>query len=232
MTLLDLSIPFGLGLVSSLHCAQMCGPMVLAYSLPLQRERRSLVWVHLAYNAGRILTYALLGAVAGYLGGRMEQLGHLAGIERAAAIAVGIVMILAAALIGGWIPKQRLVKIGGSVPAAWTWTIGRLLKSPSPGSKLLLGISLGFLPCGLVYAALLVAVEAGSPLSGALAMVAFGAGTAGALVGIGMFSSAIASRLGRHANALASISIMLAGALLLWRGIVAPPLGGSCHHGL
>jgi len=230
MTLLELSIPFGLGLVSSLHCAQMCGPMVLAYSLPLKRAGRPLIWVHLAYNAGRILTYSMLGALAGILGGRLEQLGHLAGLERTAAIATGGIMIIAAVLIGGWIPKQRLVRIGG-VPAFWTRTVGRLLASAAPGSKLLMGLVLGFLPCGLVYAALLKAVDAGSAISGALTMASFGLGTAGALAGIGVFSSAIASRLGKHANALASISVLLVGAFLLWRGIVAPPMGGSCHHG-
>jgi uncharacterized protein len=231
MTAVDLSIPFVLGLVSSLHCAQMCGPMVLAYSLPLQRTGRKLVWVHLAYNGGRILTYMLLGAAAGLLGRQIERVGHLAGVERAVAISSGIVMILAAILIGGWFPKQRLVQIG-SAPAIWTRSIGRLLGSATPGSKLLLGLLLGFLPCGLVYAALLKAVDAGSAAGGALTMAAFGAGTAGALIGIGAFSTAIASRLGRHANLLASVSVMLVGAFLVWRGIVAPPFGGSCHHGL
>jgi len=83
MTAFDLSIPFGLGLMSSLHCAQMCGPIVLAYSLPLRGTRRSGVWAHLSYNSGRLITYGLMGALAGAVGGR------LAGFQRAATIAVG-----------------------------------------------------------------------------------------------------------------------------------------------
>ena len=59
----ELGLVFLLGLVSSLHCVQMCGPIVLAFSLPLPRPEA--LRAHLRYNAGRILTYAALGALAG-----------------------------------------------------------------------------------------------------------------------------------------------------------------------
>ena len=61
MTPLEVSLPLGLGVVSSLHCAQMCGPIVLSYSM----AGRSSAAGHLCYNGGRIATYALLGALAG-----------------------------------------------------------------------------------------------------------------------------------------------------------------------
>ena len=65
MTPLEFSVVFSFGLAGGLHCAQMCGPLVLAYSLPL---RGGAMRAHLAYNAGRIATYTLLGAVAGAVG--------------------------------------------------------------------------------------------------------------------------------------------------------------------
>jgi sulfite exporter TauE/SafE len=231
MSPLDLSIPFGLGLVSSLHCAQMCGPLVLAYSLPLERSGGNLARAHLAYNGGRLATYSVLGALAGMAGGGMVSLGRLAGIERTAALVAGLAMIVAAILLF-WRPSQNLVQIGGTSRALPVRLVAKLLRSGTAGSKLLLGASMGFLPCGLIYAALLKAVESGSAVSGALTMFAFGAGTAGALLGIGFFSTAITARLGRHANTLAALSVLFVGGFLLWRGFHVPPVaGGSCHHG-
>jgi sulfite exporter TauE/SafE len=231
MTPLDLSIPFGLGLVSSLHCTQMCGPLVLAYSLPLQGAGRSGVWAHLAYNAGRILTYSLLGALAGAAGGTLASLGHLAGLEKAASIVAGAAMILAAILMTGWLPRKMLVQLG-SGPSYISRAAGTLMRSALPGHKFALGIVLGLLPCGMVYAALLKSVEAGTALAGAASMAAFGIGTAGALLAIGVFSTAITARLGRFANTFAAVSVALIGAFLLWKGITATPLTTKCpYHG-
>ena len=108
----------------------------------LQRARRSLLWVHLAYNAGPHPDLRAAGSASpGMLGGQMEQLGHLAGIERAAAITVGIVMSLAARpdrrLGSETAPRSDRRRSARSLDSR---TSGRLLKSASPGSKLLLGI--------------------------------------------------------------------------------------------
>lgn len=228
MTTFEIAVPFSLGLVSSLHCAQMCGPLVLAYSIPLPSGSRRSAWAHLAYNAGRIITYACFGAIAGAAGGGLLTIGRLAGIERWAAMTAGAAMILAGILMSGWLPQQTLVRIGGGSGSWISRTSGRLLRSPDPASKLTLGLVLGFLPCGLVYAALIKALDAGSAFAGAVTMVAFGAGTSAALLGIGLFSSAITARLGRHANRFATVSILLLGAFLLWRGYIGAAPG--CHH--
>jgi sulfite exporter TauE/SafE len=232
MTGSDLMIPFGLGVVSSLHCTQMCGPIVLAYSLPLEKPQAAMA-AHFGYNAGRLMTYSLLGAVAGAAGGGLAALGHMAGIERTAAIVAGAAMILAAVLMAGWLPKRTLIQLGRG-PSVLSRFAGQLLKSPAAGNKMALGALLGFLPCGLVYAALLKAVDAGSALGGAASMCAFGLGTAVALLAIGMFSQAITGRLGRHASTLSAISVGLLGAFLLFRGLTAPPMqpGCSSHHAL
>ena len=229
MTALDFSIPFGLGLVSSLHCTQMCGPIVLAYSMPLQSNGRRAVSAHLSYNAGRLLTYSLLGAVAGAVGQGFTSLGRLAGIESTAAIVAGAAMILAGVLMIGLVPKVALVRIGAGIPTVFSRSAGRLLRSDSPASKLTLGFLLGFLPCGLIYAALLKALDAGSAPAGALTMLGFGLGTTAALLAIGLFSSAITSRFGRYANRLAAAGVILLGAFLLWRGLTPVMAGTECH---
>jgi sulfite exporter TauE/SafE len=228
MNAFDLSIPFGLGVVSSLHCVQMCGPIVMAWSLPLHRAARPLAAAHVAYNTGRIVTYSLLGAAAGAVGGGLTSLGRLAGAEKIAAIVSGIAMIVAGLLISGWMPKKKFVQIGGEVPSLLARAARSLFQTADARSKLLLGLVLGFLPCGLVYVALIKAIETGSALDGALTMAAFGAGTTFALLGVGLFSSAIAARLGRHAGTLAAVSALFVGAFLIWKGVTASP-APKCH---
>src|ERR1039457_3343634 len=96
---LELGLVFVLGLVGSLHCVQMCGPIVLAFSLPL--EGRDALRAHLGYNAGRILTYAFLGALAGAVGGGIGMLGRLACLASGARIFAGAAMIAAGILMAG-----------------------------------------------------------------------------------------------------------------------------------
>jgi len=224
MTPLEFSVVFSFGLAGGLHCAQMCGPLVLAYSLPL---RGGAMRAHLAYNAGRIATYTLLGAVAGAVGQGIGLVGHLAGIASAARIVAGVAMIVAGILLARILPATGLVSIERrGITARFSSAIARFVTAPRVGTKFSLGLLLGFLPCGLIYAALLKAVETAGPVSGALTMLAFGLGTAAALVTVGLGSSYLGGHLGRWANRLEPISMMIFGAILLWRGILAKPV---CH---
>jgi sulfite exporter TauE/SafE len=231
MSFLELSIPFGLGVVSSLHCAQMCGPIVLAYSLPLQAGGGRAAGAHLSYNAGRLTTYSLLGALAGAAGGGLVSVGRLAGLERGATLVAGVCLILAGILLTGWLRRGGLVQIGAA-PSLFTRTAGRLLRAGAGANKLYLGLLMGFLPCGLVYAALLKAVDTGTAGAGALSMLAFGLGTSGTLLAMGFFSSTITARLGRYANGLAAASMIALGGYLLYHGLhAAAPHTAGCHHG-
>ncbi|MBI4892441.1 MAG: sulfite exporter TauE/SafE family protein [Acidobacteria bacterium] len=228
MTPAELAIPLGFGLISSLHCSQMCGPIVLSYSLAGRGGAVS----HLAYNLGRIASYMLLGAIAGAAGNAVGVMGRLAGFERTTAIVAGALMVVAGILMSGILPKSGLVRIEKiGVAGFFKRSLGRLFSSPHPLSRLALGAIFGFLPCGLLYAAVLQAVATGSALSGALSMGAFGLGTAAALLAIGLFSTSLGARLGRWNMALASVSVVLMGALLLWRGLSPGPAVsmGNCH---
>jgi uncharacterized protein len=210
---LDLTLVFLLGLVSSLHCVQMCGPIVLAFSLPLAPGAR--LRAHLGYNAGRILTYGFLGAIAGATGGGISR---LVGLASGARIFAGVAMVVAGILMIGLFPSNGLVNIKSN--SRFTKAIGRRLLAPN---KFTLGLSLGFLPCGLIYAALLKAVDTGSALAGALTMLTFGAGTALALLTLGAASSFV--RFPRWSNRLAAACFVAAGIALIWRGIMNP----VCH---
>jgi sulfite exporter TauE/SafE len=231
MTPSDFSLVLLLGFVSSLHCAQMCGPIVLTYSVAANTNgaRRSLLGLHLAYNFGRTVTYMLLGAIAGLAGGTMGFVGHLAGFENVAAIIAGIAMVLAALILFGFSPLFKSWR-GFAMPGRLLRPAGKLMSSSSVSSKFLLGLLLGFLPCGLVYAALLKAVGAANPLAGALTLLAFGMGTSASLVVVGLGASAATQRVARWGTTVSAFTVLVMGALLIARGVMAGPMHCSMHH--
>lgn len=227
MTYSDFSLVLILGFVSSLHCVQMCGPVVLTYSVAANTGsgRKSLLVLHLAYNAGRTLTYMLLGALAGLAGGAMGWVGQLAGIENVAAIVAGTAMVLAGiALFGFGIKKWR----GFGLPNQLLRPAGKLLSSPAASSKFLLGLIMGFLPCGLVYAALMKALGAATALGGAMTLLAFGLGTSTALIAVGIGSSAATRKIARWGTTISAVTVMAMGLILLARGTFAPHVM-HCH---
>ena len=238
MSVVELGVMFTLGLVSSLHCMQMCGPIVLSYSLGgttsdargVAGKTRYLALGHLAYNAGRIITYSALGALAGLAGGTVGMLGRLAGVSRLAAMLGGCLMVIAGLFMLDIIPSRMLAGVQlFRLTSGFMRRVGGLLSTPAVGKRFLLGLALGLLPCGLIYAALLRSLATGSALWGAAAMMAFGVGTAGALIALGVFSSAIRWRLNCWGNRLAAASVILMGILLLWRGSIPAMLMAGMH---
>jgi sulfite exporter TauE/SafE len=204
----DLPVVFGLSLVASLHCAQMCGPIVLSFSLTDSSRGTCL-----AYNAGRILTYSVLGAIAGIVGSGIASLGRLAGIEEAAALGCGVLLVIAGLIMFGALRRPELVQIAPIRGA------GKLLRRPGLAAKFGLGTLLGFLPCGLIYAALLKSMSAGTAAAGAANMFVFGLGTAVPLLALGLFSATFLRWFGKHSAPLAAAGVTLMGVALIWRGL-------------
>ena len=237
MTPVDFSVMFMLGLVSSLHCVQMCGPIVLAYSVALESLTQAptkqivprLLSNHLAYNFGRMLTYSLLGAIAGLAGATMNLVGRLSGFTHTLAVLSGASMIIVGFAMLGIIPSRLLASKLLRIPSTFLQRAGRLISAPGLLRRFTLGLTLGFLPCGLIYAALLKAMATGTPGAGAATMLAFGLGTAGSLIVLGMFSSAIRLRLNSWGNQLAALGVTLMGVLLVWRGTM-PEMLMMEHH--
>jgi hypothetical protein len=218
---MSLAIMFALGLAGSLHCVQMCGPLVLSFGLQMPAR------AHAAYHLGRILTYAALGMVAGWFGSGVALAGAMAGVQNAAAIVGGVLMIAAGMLITApAVRGNQLIRIGPG--SRLSRVAGKLLRITSPRGKFAMGLVMGLLPCGLIYAALLRSVAAASPLSGAMNMAAFGAGTAGPLFGLGVFSVTITRWIGLRGQNWAAAGVLLMGAVLLWRGLADPAL--HLHH--
>lgn len=228
MSAADFSLVLAFGFLSSLHCAQMCGPIVLTYSVAANtaQGRQRYLSLHLAYNAGRTLSYMLLGAAAGLAGGAMGWVGRLAGIQNIAAIIAGSAMVLTGVAMFGFAPALRNWR-GFALPSRLLRPAGRLIAAPSAGSKMLLGILMGFLPCGLVYAALMRAIGSGSPFAGACTMLAFGLGTSLALIAVGIGSSAATQSVARWGTTVSAVTVMVMGIVLIGRGSLAGPV---MHH--
>src|SRR5947209_4228630 len=154
---------FFLGLLSSLHCVQMCGPIVLSYSVAIEsltqssdRNVSTLLGNHLSYNAGRILTYSALGALAGFAGRTVTVFGRIAGVIQPLALVAGLLMILMGIFLLGVLPVrlQSFLRI----PNSFVRSASSLLSASGPRNRFVLGLSLGLLPCGLIYAALMKAM--------------------------------------------------------------------------
>lgn len=161
-----------LGLISSLHCAGMCGP--IAFALPLDR---SSVLMQASgagvYQVGRLTTYAILGALFGLLG----KAFFTAGLQRSLSIIVGIAFILAVAI--PLLTKRGLFleSLGYRFIGKIKGYFGSLFRKRSLTGLFGIGVLNGLLPCGMVYLGLAGAVSAGSYTGGGAFMLAFGMGT-------------------------------------------------------
>jgi hypothetical protein len=171
--------------LGSPHCAGMCGGFVCFYSGDDARVRPL---AHLAYHGSRLAAYALLGALAGSLGAGVDRFGAWAGVNRAAAVVAGVVMIVWGGAALGRALGLRLPEWG--TPAFTHGALGRALRAlrdqpPAVRAAVIGGLS-GVLPCGWLYAYVAFAAGTGSPARGALLMTAFWLGTVPILAGIGL----------------------------------------------
>lgn len=186
-------LAFAVGLLAALHCIGMCGGIAgaLAFSVPgpSRRDWRQLVLFLTAYNAGRVATYALAGALFGGLGGAVIGGGEGApwhGLLRwlAAVVVIGIGLYIA-----GWLPRVITIERLGEPIWRRIEPLGRrLLPVRSLPRAALYGAVWGWLPCGLVYTMLLSAPARGGAGAGALYMALFGLGTLPVMLATGLFA--------------------------------------------
>jgi len=214
------------GFVSTLHCWGMCGGIVAALALGAPAGVRArggaVTGLAVAYNLGRIASYAGLGAVAGLAATSAVGAGNV--IAYRLLQTCGLVALLLAALrLAGWLPRNGLVeRVGLRFWQRLAPLTRRLLPIDRASRAVAAGLLWGFLPCGLVYAMLPVSAGTGSAAGGALTMLAFGAGTLPGMITAGV----AATRLGglkpgpglRRYAAGALIALSLAWYGLQWLG--------------
>ena len=176
MSEIDLISAFVVGLLGGVHCVGMCGGIVGALSLGLPSQRQ--LPILLGYNLGRISSYTLAGALMGALGFYFSGLLPVQTAQRVLLGLAGVFMVLLGLYLGGWWNLLSRVERMGGVLWRRIEPLGRgLLPVRSPGQAVALGLLWGWLPCGLVYSALVWTVASGGPVQGGLLMLAFGLGT-------------------------------------------------------
>ena len=222
-------------LLGSVHCAAMCGGFVCLYAGAPNADHapmRSQLTSHALYNVGRLASYLLLGALAGWIGAGITSVGAWAGLAHAATIVAGALMI-------GWgissIAAQRGVRLGVAptgVPLGWQRALGRVLQrvrgQPMSVRALFTGLGTTLLPCGWLYVFVATAGGTGSVRDGMLVMTVFWLGTVPAMVAVGVGAQRVFGPFRRRLPTLGAMTVMLMGVLAL-SGRLSMATGGMSH---
>jgi sulfite exporter TauE/SafE len=178
-----------MGFLGSSHCIGMCGGIAGALSSAnAGGTDRSHFGRSLAYNAGRIASYSVAGALAGGFGAAFAGIGGSGGMLALRGFAA-LLIIAVGLYVAGWSSAVvRIERLGGGLWRRIAPLARRARASSSPLAALAFGALWGWLPCGLVYSALVVAAASGSSASGALVMAGFGLGTLPALLAVGVLA--------------------------------------------
>ena len=217
MNWVDLGAMALLGLAGTLHCAGMCGGLVLCVSASGRPAPRQAAW-----QGGRGLAYALLGAGLGVVGMGVRTSWDNGG-GRLVYLAAGLVMVAVGMGFLGVLPRfEPLARVTAPLQTG----LARLLKKGTTGAAFLLGLLTGLLPCGLLYAAFARAAASAGPGEGALLMLAFWLGTSPALLGVAFAGPLMARVNPRWWPRVAGIVTILLGCMTVLKFFTAAKHGG------
>ena len=199
--------------LGSAHCAGMCGGLALAASGPMGAKDGSRTMRQAGYHVGRLVSYAVVGAIAGLVGAAVDDAGTLVGVQRVAAIVAGSMIALM-----GVIAIARAVGLrvpAASVPMPMVRMAQRVhaatLRLPPNARGLPLGLATPLLPCGWLYAFAAIAAASASVALGVMVMAAFWLGTVPAVVVASNGARIAFARLGRAAPVVAGIAMIAVG---------------------
>ena len=204
---------FVMGVVGSLHCVGMCGP--IAFALPYDRSKWFPAFLsNYTYQIGRIITYALLGLIIGFIGRGFS----LSGIQQPLSIAIGVIMIVIVIFphlpfLKKWSGKLTL-KVGKLKSL-----LGLYMRKRSYRALLITGLVNGLLPCGLVYMALLGSLGMSSVYNSSLFMVLFGLGTFPLMFLVGYLGNVLNANLRMKFQKIVPVLVFCIGVLFVLRGM-------------
>ncbi len=215
---------FVIGLLGSAHCVGMCGGFAAALGARNQPLTLT-VGRQIVYSLGRIFTYAFLGVVGGFAGLYLSRFNWaLVGAQQLFSILAGAIMLLIGVSALGLVRFRRFE--GSALWSLVTPLFGHFLSARSWPGFFLAGLANGFLPCGLVYAFLALAVAGGDVVNGLLLMCAFGAGTVPAMVGVGCGAAFLGNVWRGRIYRAAACFVIVAGLVTIWRATAIRP--GDC----
>lgn len=163
---------FIFGLISSLHCIGMCGPIAMMLPVDHSNEAKKVTQI-ITYHLGRLSAYAIIGLIFGLLGRGF----FLAGLQQKMSIFIGLAMITVVLIPEKVFSKYNFSKPVYKVISKVKFKLGNQFKNRSYKSLFTIGLLNGFLPCGMVYVALFGAIAMQSAGFGILYMLLFGLGT-------------------------------------------------------
>lgn len=217
---------FVLAFIGSAHCIGMCGGFAAA--IGATRERFTpLLLRQLTYSAGRVFTYAFMGACAGYVGLYFSRFdtGGLVTAQQVFSILAGVTMIVVGAAVLGLFGRRKPGKVG-AIAALFAPMFRQLLGARGGVGYFIAGVANGFLPCGFVYAFLAMAVATQDVVQGLAIMVAFGLGTVPAMLAIGCGATLLSHTARLRVYRVAAVFIVIAGGATLYRAF---PLGRAAN---
>ena len=202
------------GLISSFHCIGMCGPIAMMLPVDHNNPTKKVLQIML-YHLGRLTAYGMLGLFFGMLGKGL----FLAGLQQQLSIAVGILMIVLVV-----VPEKILANYNFSKPVYKLISkvkshLGAQFKRKSPDALFTIGLLNGFLPCGMVYAALFGAIAMQSELLGVAYMVLYGIGTIPMMSAVVLISNFITVPVRNRIQQLIPVFVIVIGALFIIRGM-------------
>lgn len=163
---------FLFGLISSLHCVGMCGP--IAMMLPVDHKNKAKKAIQIMiYHLGRLTAYGTIGLIFGLVGKGF----FMAGLQQKLSLFIGVAMIIVVLVPEKTFAKYNFSKPVFNIISKVKQQLGAQFKNKSYQSLFTIGLLNGFLPCGMVYVALFGAIAMQSPSLGVLYMVLFGLGT-------------------------------------------------------
>ncbi|ANQ51131.1 sulfite exporter TauE/SafE family protein [Flammeovirga sp. MY04] len=203
----------GLGFAGSFHCLGMCGPIALAIQGG-QTSGPKLFLDRLLYNLGRAITYGFLGAIAGLIG---HGLSWLVGYQ------VYLTVFLAVMMIAFGIFTINPDKLLNMVPFLGGWfqwirkQLGKFMRDAKWYNFFTIGVLNGFLPCGLVYMAMIAALSTGNAFEGMSYMIAFGMGTIPMMFGVAVAGQFLEAKVRSKVKKIYPVLFLAMGALLMMR---------------
>lgn len=203
-----------LGLLGSLHCIGMCGP--IAFLLPVDRNNSYKKGFQiLLYHSGRIFSYAIIGALFGLLGKGLS----IFGIQQQLSIAIGILMIAMVLLPKKLLNRYNLTKPMYKLVSKVKYSLGKELQKKTPDTFFTIGFLNGFLPCGLVYMAVFASIAMGTVWKGSLYMALFGLGTIPLMTMAIYLGTIITGTVKNRIRKSIPVFIVLFGFLFILRGL-------------
>ena len=221
------------GLLGSAHCLGMCAGIsgLFAVSAEIGTLRRQLPTA-VAYNTGRVLTYALLGAVAASFGGAFVEAKPT--LARPILLITGTVIILIGLQVAfNWRLLNPIERMGAVLWRQLAPVAKHFIPVKSLPRALGLGLLWGWLPCGLVYSVLLIAATTAQPLAGAATMLTFGVSTMPAMVLTGVGAAQLSAFMRRRGARLGlGLVIVVLGVLTIMMPVSRWLTAGPPHHGM